>query len=105
MPPFVAGAEPVLVPGNLLNELVKRGLDGCSWARSLFLCRQVTGWQAQIKGDMDALARRILFDGGFQMNQFRAEDLKALLDLLDLVADHFFDVGSLVNLVTDVEVQ
>src|SRR5580658_4021995 len=38
------------------------------------------------------------------MHQFRAEDLKALLDLLDLVADLFFDVGSFVNLVTDVNV-
>ena len=41
---------------------------------------------------------------GFQMNQFRPEDLKPLLDFFDLVADFFFDVGSFVDLVTDVNV-
>jgi hypothetical protein len=38
------------------------------------------------------------------MDQFGPEDLKALLDFLDLVADFFFDAGSLVDLVTDVNV-
>jgi hypothetical protein len=38
------------------------------------------------------------------MDQFGPEDLKALLDFLDLVADFFFDVGGFVDLVTDVNV-
>jgi hypothetical protein len=38
------------------------------------------------------------------VHQFRPEDVKALLDLLDLVADFFFDVGSFVDLIADVNV-
>jgi hypothetical protein len=38
------------------------------------------------------------------MNQFGPEDMKSLLDFLDLVADFFFDVGSFMDLVTDVNV-
>jgi hypothetical protein len=38
------------------------------------------------------------------MDQVGPEDLKALLDFFDLVADFFFDVGSFMNLVTDVNV-
>jgi hypothetical protein len=64
----------------------------------------LTGWQAQIQGDDRSLARRIFIDDGFQMNQFGPEDMKSLLDLLDLVADFFFDVGSFMDLVTDVNV-
>jgi hypothetical protein len=38
------------------------------------------------------------------MNQFGPEDMQAPLDFLDLAADLFFDVGSFVDLVTDVNV-
>ncbi len=65
---------------------------------------QLARGQAQIHGNERALARRILIDDGFQMHQFRPEDLKTLLDFLDLVADFFFDVGSFVDLVADVNV-
>jgi hypothetical protein len=38
------------------------------------------------------------------MDQFGPEDMKALLDFFDLVADFFFDVGSFVDLVAHVNV-
>jgi hypothetical protein len=38
------------------------------------------------------------------VDQIGPEDLKALLDFLDLVADFFFDVGSFMNFITDVNV-
>src|SRR5271157_47005 len=102
--PFVAGAEQFLMPADLLDELVKGSLDGRGWAGSFLLDSQLTGRQAQVQGDERSLARRILLDNGFQMDQFGPEDLKALLDFLDLVADFFFDVGSFLDLVTDVNV-
>ncbi len=103
-PPFVAGAEQLLMPADLLDEFVKGRLDGRGWAGSFLLGGQLTGWQAQIQGDDRSLARRIFIDDGFQMNQFGPEDMKSLLDFLDLVADFFFDVGSFMDLVTDVNV-
>ena len=102
--PFVAGAEQFLVPADLLDEFVEGGLDGRGRAGSFLLGGQLARGQAQIQGDERSLARRILIDNGFQMNQFGPEDLKTLLDFLDLVADFFFDVGSFVDLVTDVNV-
>ena len=89
---------------DLLDEVVKGSLDGRGWAGSFLLGGQLAGGQAQIQGDERSLARRILIDDGFQMDQFGPEDLKALLDFLDLVADFFFVVGSFVDLVTDVNV-
>ena len=74
------------------------GLGAFAWAVEL------ARGQAQIQGDERSLARRILIDDGFQMHQFRPEDMKPLLDFLDLVADFFFDVGSFVDLVADVNV-
>jgi len=102
--PFVAGAEQFFMPADLLDEVVKGSLDGRGWAGSFLLGGQLAGWQAQIQGDERSLARRILIDDGFQMEQFGPEDLKALLDFLDMAADFFFDVGSFVDLVTDVNV-
>src|ERR1700674_586134 len=92
------------MPADLLDEFVERSLDGRGWAGSLLLDGQLSGWQAQIQGDERSLARRILIDDGFQMDQFGPEVVKALLDFLDLVADFFFDVGCFVNLVTYVSV-
>jgi hypothetical protein len=92
------------MPADLLDEFVKRSLDGRSRAGSFLLDGQLSRWQAQIQGDERSLARRILINDGFQVDQFGPEDLKALLDFLDLVADFFFDVGSFVNLVTYVNI-
>jgi hypothetical protein len=38
------------------------------------------------------------------VNQFGPEDLKALLDFLNLVVNFLFDVGSFLDLVTNVNV-
>jgi hypothetical protein len=38
------------------------------------------------------------------MNQLGPEDLKTLAHLFDLVVDLFFDVGSFLDLITDVNV-
>ncbi len=79
-PPFMAGAEQFLMPADLLDEIVKGSLDGRSRAGSFLLDGQLSRWQAQIQGDKRSLARRILIDDRFQMDQFGPEDLKALLD-------------------------
>jgi hypothetical protein len=100
----VAGAEQFFMPADLMDEFVKGSLDGRSWAGSFLLGGQLAGGQAQIQGDEGSLARRVLIDDGFQVDQLGPEDLKALLDFLDLVADFFFDVGGFVDLVTDVNV-
>ena len=92
------------MPANLLDEFVKCSLDGRSRAGGFCLGRQLSRGQPQIQRDERSLARGILIDRRFQMDQFRPEDLKALLNFFDLVADFFFDVGSFVNLVTDVNV-
>src|ERR1039458_7978501 len=104
MTPFVAGAQQFLMPPDLLNQFVKSSFDGCSWAGSLRLRGKLSRGQAQIQRDKRPLARRILIDNSFQMDQFGPEDMKPLLDFLDLVADFFFDVGSFMNLITDVNV-
>jgi hypothetical protein len=38
------------------------------------------------------------------MHQFRPEDLKALSEFFNLMTDFFFDVGSFLGLITDVNV-
>jgi hypothetical protein len=81
------------MPADLLDEFVKSSLDGRGCAGRFLLDGQLSRWQAQIQRDKRSLARRILINEGFQMDQFGPEDLKALLDFLDLVADFFFDVG------------
>jgi hypothetical protein len=60
--------------------------------------------QAQIQGDNHPLARRILLYDRFQVEQVRPEHVETLLDFFNLVADFFFDVGSFMNLVTDMNV-
>ena len=66
--------------------------------------RELTGGKAQIKRDLDAFARRILLKKDFEVNQFWPEDLKTLPDFFRLVGDFFFDVGSFLDLVTNVNV-
>src|SRR5208282_1762536 len=103
-PPFVARAQQFLMPANLLYQFVEGCLDGRSGAGSFLLGGQLARGQAQIQGELRPLARRILIEDGFQMHQFRPEDVKPLLNLLKLVADFFFDVRSFVDLVTDMNV-
>jgi hypothetical protein len=92
------------MPADLLDEIVKGSLDGRGRAGSFLLDGQLSRWQAQIQGDKRSLASGILVDDRFQMDQFGPEDLEALLDFFDLVADFFFDVGSFVKLVTYVNI-
>src|ERR1700675_786043 len=92
------------MPAGLPEENVKGPLGGRGRAGSFLLDGQLSRGQAQIQGDKRSLARGILIDDRFQMDQFGPEDLKALLDFFDLVADFFFDVGSFVKLVTYVNV-
>ena len=80
---------------DLLDEFVKGSLDSCGGAGSLRLGGQLARWQPQVQGNERSLARRVLLDDGFQMDQFGPEDLKALLDSLDLVADFFSMSGVL----------
>jgi hypothetical protein len=102
--PAMAGAQDFLVAGDLLEEVVEGGLDGGGWAGGLFLRRELAGRKAQIKRDLDAFARRILLKKDFEVNQFWPEDLKTLPDFFRLVGDFFFDVGSFLDLVTNVNV-
>ena len=44
-PPFVAGAEQFLMPADLLDEFVKRSLDGRGCAGSFLLDGQLSRWQ------------------------------------------------------------
>jgi hypothetical protein len=53
---------------------------------------------------MGAFARRVLLQNPFEMYQFRAEDLQALPEFLNLMIDFFFEVGRFLNLITDVDV-
>src|ERR1035441_6148911 len=89
---------------DLLDQLIKGSLDGCGWAGRFRLRRQLAGRRTRIERGARSLASRILVDHRFELDQFGPEDLKALLDFLDLVADFFFDVGSFMNFITDVNV-
>jgi len=92
------------MPSGLLHEFVKGSLDGGGWALRFRLGSQLTGGQAQIQGYQSTLASRIFVDNRFQMHQFGPEDVETLLNFLDLVVDFFFDVGSFMDLVTNVNV-
>ncbi len=92
------------MPADLLDDFVKGSLDGRSGAGRFLLGGQLARGQAQVQGNEGSFARRVLIDNGLQMNQFGPEDMQAPLDFLDLAADLFFDVGSFVDLVTDVNV-
>jgi hypothetical protein len=89
---------------DLLYEFVKRRLDGRSRAGSFRVGGQLPRRQAQIQGDNHPLTRRTLLYDRFQVEQVRPEDVETLLNLFDLVADFLFDVGSFMDLVTDMNV-
>lgn len=100
----MTGAQDFLVTVELLHQFVEGALDGGSWACSLFLDSQLSGWQAQVQGNASSLARRALIEKRLQMDEFWAEDLESFPEFFDLVGDFFFEVGSLRNFIADVNV-
>ena len=92
------------MPADLLNQFVEGRLNRRRWTGRLCLGRQLPGRQAQIQRDDGSFASGILLDHGSEVQQVGSENLEPLLDFLNLVVDFFFDVGSFVDLVTDVHV-
>jgi len=91
------------MPADLLNQFVKGRLNrrvGLDAFASAVSCRKASADSTR----RWFLRERILLDHGSEVQQVGSENLEPLLDFLNLVVDFFFDVGSFVDLVTDVHV-
>ena len=102
--PFVRAAQQVFMLGELLQQIVKCGFDRRRRSGSRFLYCHLPRRKAQIQRHCGAFAGGILLNPAFQMHQFRAKHLQALAQLFYQVVDFFFDVGSFLDLVADVDV-
>ena len=102
---IVGTAQLIFMFAELLHQLGEGALHGRHRRRARFLCRQLTGGQAQIERDhhLDA-GRGALVHDAVQMDEFRPVHLHSLFQLGDVMRKLALHVGGFRHFVADVDV-